>query len=875
MECKNSKIVVLLCKKNAKFMKSPRICLLIALTALFYVPVFGQGLAKLSRAPEISVGQFPNGITYYLVTNKAAYGYADYALVQKGAPEETKFRGELLSLNHFDGQKPYRFLASRGVGYKSCGYVSRGEDHTMYRFEDVPTSDVASSDTTLMMLFDLSELCTTEQAIIISGDIDAAAIRGKMSIFSLMVSKREPAPAPPAYVWEPQPGSEIITTTNHFKRVSSITAAFASPRTAAKHLNTVQTLVSDMMFAELDLIAGERIRQAFRTADIPLGGLVLQRKKASDGPGDEGWSAQVFVAREDIPKAVETLADVFANLEVAGISEAELKDARDQYVATLGKTAFSETTTNAQYLDKCAAAYLHGTDLAPRSAAKDFLAKRQLPIATGTEIFNQFIAALLDKQENLTLTVDTPETPFDPEEIETLYLSAWSRPQQRMYYRPHYSDTLSLAGPSGRVKMKLESAEPVTGGVIWRFSNGMQVVYKKAETAGQFQYAFLFRGGFSSVPGLKKGEGAFVSDILGFYDVAGKSCHDFNNMLKANGITMERQVKVSDMVLTGTAPTAKLPLLLESVLSLTKDRSFNAAEYDYYLRSEKLRLERERMDTPGVLATTDLAIRPDYLFTPYKYSDNLSEDLPRRAESYFAKQFAKADDGIISLVGDLDPLVAQKILCKFLDGFKTSKGLSQRPQAQYTLRSDWISLTDEAAHAEDESVHVALTSTLPVTAERYFTFRIAQLIIQKRLTAGLADCGYWTSMDAGVEFFPKERWTILLSCRPSSSDGLPSGVEPADPVSAAGIIRSTLENALKRKVTGPELKIYKDLLLKQASYETGRPDAIQEAIITRYSYGKDLTSKYKEMISAITAASVEAFLTDLATGGKVEYIVKK
>ncbi|MBR1575830.1 MAG: insulinase family protein [Bacteroidales bacterium] len=856
-------------------MKSSKICLLAALLLVLPLSSQAQGLTGLSRAPEIKVGEFPNGITYYLVTNKAAYGYADYALVQKGVPEETKFRGELLSLNHFDGQKPYQFLATRGVGYKSCGYVKRGEDYTMYRFEDVPTSDVASSDTTLMMLFDLSELCPTEQAIIISGDIDASAIQGKMSVFSLMVSKREPAPVTPAYIWEPQPGSEIITTTNHFQRVSSVTARFATPRTAAKHLNTVQTIVSDMMFAELDLIVGERIRHAFRTADIPLGDLVLARKKASDGPGDEAWTAQVFVGREDVEGAIETLADVFANLETAGISEAELQDARDQYLARLNKTAFSATTSNAEYLDKCAAAYLYGTDLAPATAARDYLGKRQLPIGTATEIFNQFVSALLDKEENLTLTVDAPGVPFQPEEIDALYASAWSRPQQRVYYRPHFSDTLALSGPSGRIKMKLEATEPVTGGVIWHFSNGMKVIYKKAETAGQFQYAFLFRGGFSSVPGLKKGEGAFVSDILGFYDVAGKSCTDFNQMLKANGITMERNVNVADMVLTGTAPTGKLPLLLASVLSLTKDRTFNAEEYDYYLRSEKLRLERERMMTPGILATTDLALRPDYLYTPYKYSDNLSDDLPRRAESYFARQFAKADDGIISLVGDLDPLTAQKVLCKYLDGFKTSKGLSQRPQAQYSLRSGWVSLTDEGAHAEDASVHFSLTSMLPVTAERYYAFRIAELILQKRMSVALAGCGYWSSLESGMEIYPRERWNLLLSCRPAATDGLPSGVEPADPAVAVGIIRSALEEALKQKVSASELKIYKDLLLKQATYEMGRPDAIQEAIIARYSYGKDLSSKYKTLIPGLKAAAVEECLADLAGSGKVEYVVTK
>ena len=856
-------------------MKTSRICLFSALFLTLCTTLPAQNLAKLSKAPEVTVGQFPNGITYYLVTNKAAYGYADYALVQKGRPEEMKSRGELSSLDHFGGKKPYQFLASRGVGYKESGYIRQGEDHTMYRFEDVPTSDVASSDTTLMMLFDLCSLCPTEQAIIISGDIDAASVKGKMSIFSLMVSKRDPAPAPEDYVWDPRSDAEVVSMTNHYENVASVTATFASPRTAAKHLNTIQTLVSDMMFAELDIIVEDRIRQAFRSADIPLGDLTLSRKTAADGPGDEAWSAQVSVTREDVPKAIETLADVFANIELAGISEAEMKDAQDQYVATLRKNAFSATRTNAEYLDRCASAYLYGTDLAPATAAKDFLDKRQLPIATATEIFNQFAVALLDKQENLTLTVDAPGTPFQPEEIEEHFRSAWSRPQQRIFYQPHFSDTLSLYGPSGKVKMKLESPEPVTGGVMWHFSNGLQVVYKKAETAGQFKYAFLFRGGFSSVPGLKEGEGAFVSDILGFYDVCGKSCFSFNNMLKANGITMERKVDMADMVLTGTAPTAKLSLLLKSVLSLTRDRRFNADAYNYYLRSERIRLERERMATPGVWATTDQILRPGYLFTPYKYSHSLSEDLPNRAEQYFARQFSKADDGIISLVGDLDPIVVQKILSKYLDGFKTSKALSQRPQAQYTLRSGGFTQTDEAAHVSDESIHVSLNSMLPVTAERYFTFRIAQLIIQKRLSAGLAECRYWSSMSSALEIYPKERWTLLVSCRPAREDGLPAQIVPDEPAKAVETIRATLESALKEKVSAKELKIYQDLLLKQATYESGHPDSIQAAILARYSYGKDLTSKYKTMIAGLTAASVEALLTDFAEGSKVEYIVSK
>ena len=90
------------------------------------------------------------------------------------------------------------------------------------------------------------------------------------------------------------------------------------------------------MYEELDLIVGERIRQAFRTADIPLGDLVLSRKTASDGPGDESWTVQVYVGREDVPKAIETLSGVFANLKMAGISDGAIVGSAMMWTCGLG-----------------------------------------------------------------------------------------------------------------------------------------------------------------------------------------------------------------------------------------------------------------------------------------------------------------------------------------------------------------------------------------------------------------------------------------------------------------------------------------------------------------------------------------------------------
>ena len=52
------------------------------------------------------------------------------------------------------------------------------------------------------------------------------------------------------------------------------------------------------------------------------------------------------------------------------------------------------------------------------------------------------------------------------------------------------------------------------------------------------------------------------------------------------------------------------------------------------------------------------------------------------------------------------------------------------------------------------------------------------------------------------------------------------------------------------------------------------PDRIVSTVVIRYAMGKDLVSDYKTNIASITPATVSGILDALASGGRVEYIVK-
>ena len=70
------------------------------------------------------------------------------------------------------------------------------------------------------------------------------------------------------------------------------------------------------------------------------------------------------------------------------------------------------------------------------------------------------------------------------------------------------------------------------------------------DPAGCFSYALFVKGGYNAVPDLLPGEGAYFSDLLRCFDVAGMRGPDFFATLAANGVEMVPAVSASGMSIT-------------------------------------------------------------------------------------------------------------------------------------------------------------------------------------------------------------------------------------------------------------------------------------------------------------------------------------
>ena len=834
----------------------------------------GQELPSLGVAKEIQRGNLPDGIQFYLVTNPERKGFADFALVQRGRRDAAETRALLRELPHFGRRAPYRFLADHGIGYAEDGYISLPADAALFSFHDVPTYDERVADSTLLMLFDMAAAYRKPQAVVICGDIDAGKIRERMGLLSMMVPALEYNYPGIAYQWTPQDTLTLRISGNGAREVAAINAIFSSARLAREEMNTPMPLVTQAYADQLGRILRRRMERSFREAGIPLAGFRYRYRNSACGPGDERHTLTAYVPAAQIDSATRCFAAVLGTLDRQGAELDEFLLAREQQITDTRRDG-TRRLRNDEYLDRCVASYLYGANLASGEMLGSFIGTHRLDDARELALFNGFARALLDSTRNLTLRFDLPAPRQEEAALRLAFAEGWERtdataPATAGLPELHYASRT-------RVRLKSEAAEPLSGGRLWTFSNGIKVIYKKMDTPREFHYALLLRGGVADVPGLKAGESAFVGDMLALSSVAGMGAAEFRERLDASGITMQTTATLSDLRVTGRAPSAQLSQLLQTLLALKLDRKPDPDAFAAYRAEEALRLDREASSPRDVNAQMDSLLRPEYFYPERKRMACLSEDLPARAEQYFASLFDKVGDGILMLAGDLDEDKLKKELSNILEAFGTSKRFSARPRVESRFITGTVSRTDPAAAGatggREIGVYAARSAAVPFNLDNYLSFRVACEMIRRQLTAALADQGARVEVSGRLELFPAERLTVYVHCLPSREDGLPAGIAPGTTEDLLDAMRTVTRRLQDLPLPENVLFATGQALLQELEKRYADPQTLTEDVLVRYSEGKDLITGYKDAIRHISVAGVRDILGRLDAGAEVEYII--
>ena len=852
-----------------------KICLVLLMLSTM---MHGQALSSLGVPKEITVGRLPDGIDFYLVSNSARKGFADFALVRKSAYKESRDRGALDSLPHFGSRRPYLFLSDNGAGYAESGYISSRQDATLFSFPDVPVYNQSVADSTILMMMDIAARSRAPQAIMVSGDIKPDKIKERLNLLSMTVPRLRRDDGRSSYAWNPRDSLLLLTSINNTSDVASIHAVYSAARLPRERMNTLQPLVGRAYADILGNIVSRRLEKDFRSHGIPLADVDFRYVDSASGSGDEHYMFSVYTSASSLDAAVKRFSSVLSSIDRHGAGQAEYQDAKSRLISESKREEGGRVTGNSEYIARCTSAYLYGAGLERPAAAGSVLASRSLPAELDLELFNTFAGALLDSASNLALRFDTPDNGADKDMLRGCFDAAWADCDSgQVAYKEDFGDTLSLFVPRGKVKLRNDTAEPVSGGRMWTFSNGVKVLYKKTDIKGEFQYTLMLRGGVASVPGLKSGEAAFVGDMLGLSGVAGLSGPDFRAMLEANGITMNTRAGISDLRIGGIAPKSKLKLLLRSLLSVADKRVPDQSEFEYYKAGEKLRIDMGSLSPRDVNSLMDSIMRPGYYYTERKYISNLGDDLPERAEQYFETLFSKVNDGLLVLTGDLDEELLKKELCLSLGGFRTQKQFARRPHISSNLASGSVTYIVESGAGlvggGEIGVNVGMSAAIPYNIDNYMSFKMAEAVLHKEITRALAPFGAYLEISERLEVFPTERLSLYINCRPCRSSGLPLSLEAADPLQILEAIRPVIASISDVEISPDELKAYKEVILNSYKADLQNMEMLVDKVLVRYSEGKDLVSGYNAAVGGVSEESVKKILGMLRDGAEVEYVI--
>lgn len=845
------------------------LCLILSLLPV--IKMQSQDLPSLPRAAEITVGSFPNGAPYYIVKNAESKGFADFALVRRGHGAAEDMREALVSLPHFVNRKPYDFLSENGIGYGPDGYITRRDGAEVMNFRNVPIYRQEVQDSTLLLIFDVMAMSRNPQAVIISGDVDIARIKERAELFSMIVAPLDKDPQTVDNVWVSREKPRIVLRQNFSEDVAGVHVIYSSRRGERATLGTVLPLVTRMYFSQMSIILEGRIKNAFRRGGIPLADVRFKYKDSSEDSEDERFMLSVFVPSESANAAAALLGGVLGEFDRDGASLEEFRAAKGR-IAT-ERTGGALPAANARYVQRCLSAYLFGTDLASDKAVEDFYLKRNLPDERELALFNSFAGALLDPERNLAIRCEHPSAAFDFEAT----LDAFSRGWEKDVTGMNHGKMAPLANSSTKIKVKNESKDPVTGGALWSFSNDIKVIFKKTGPKGAFSYSVILNGGSPAVPGISRGESAFLSDMLRLSDIGGVSGEEFFGQLANEGISMNVETSMATLKISGVAPVDKLQTLVSALLTLSTDRKVNEDAFAYYRKSEMLREDMRALAPRDVKAIMDSLICPNYLYPDRKMAALLRDDFPQRAEQYFDRQFAKMNDGVFVILGDFEADDLKKDLPRLLGDFRTRKVNTPRPNVDFPMISGKVSKVDEAVTGTigpaEFGVNMELSALLPYNLSNCMSFRVAIDFLRKELSGALVEKGYSVSVDGIYETFPKERVKVYFTCRPCRQAGVPADVEVADQLGAMAQLRRFVEGISSMNIAAGDLKALKAKLSAELDSDFKDNGKLLELAAVRYGEGKDLVTGAKAAVESVSADSVRKVLDILASGAQVEYVI--
>lgn len=851
-----------------------------------------QNLPVMAPDKAVKTGTLPNGTGYYIVSNPAIKGIADFALVQKTGTDNlddtSSFKAvsiarEALSvLPRCGGRSVQDFFMSHGVNPGRDGFVKVTGNATEYRFSNMLIPKPEVLDSALLVLLDMVDRVSdaedpflkkwyapSDQVIVVAGDVDASSVADKMKMISYMTPSSASSPRK-GYVWEGRDTAVYAAVPAVHDSLASFTMVWNSARTPREYMNTVQPVIYEMFLAELGMLSEEYIKDGLRGHDIPYAEVRSGFRTSIQSSDDEVFSISVSVAPKDFQEALKTVAAAVGRIDAGRTDVRDLMRMKRICMDQGKEQILQPYMSNSEHVDRCVSAFLYNGSLASLKTKVDFLAGRVLADTTELRLFNNISSALLDPEKNLTVSYTSP---VSEDSVRALLNDGWKAGAGFADNKKRFTadDILPYVYEGEKIKV-VEKTDPMSKGLEWTFSNGFKVVYRRMPAGKKMYYNLAFNAGYSSVENLAKDEGGYVSDYFLMSRICGMPGEDFRSVLASEGMTMEMYVGLNATMISGCADDNDLDFMMNALLSAVYDRRPDKDAVRYYESCEPLRHARRMDSASQMVSKVNEIMCPDYQYGSHKALEHISPDLSERAEKFFSNLAKHPDDGVLILVGDVEPSALKKKLLAYVGHFESDGMTLRKPLVRYQPASGWSTYTVEG---DRNSVDIALSVPLTLTADNYMAAEIVSMVLKKHLADAIAETGMYLDLSHECRIYPNERVNFHISLNEISENGFSSETTRSGSIEALEIVRSVLSGSRGVEVSKEEVEAFKGQIKAGIEMEMKEPFYWLNVISRRRLAGKDFTTSYDARIKSVTADKVKSIIAKLNEGTRVEYIVSE
>lgn len=652
------------------------------------------------------------------------------------------------------------------------------------------------------------------QALVIVGDIDADAIKSKISLLSGMLPRGGRAEIP-SFNPDLKPGQEVFHSyIDREADMAYLTVDFLQKPVAQSERGTHIAIVRSYISTVLRNLMEARINSLKENVPFPIYKSYVCLGDFCGLNGTDALSITLATTPDHIYDASEFMSSVVAGLR-KGVTESEFKNAAD-----LCQADFSE---DSDFTCGVFRHYLEGFTHPSSEVRADYASK--LRKTFGLSQMNAYLTSYLEKDTWKIIHCMSPDDVCDAGLKES-----FNRGKIKGLLPSENTPSISSQTWPAPVKVKAPVNEPITGSLTYTLPNYSKVYFRKCDSEpGKISLVAVSKGGLSLADKSPVFLSRYVDDLS---ELSLPAVPDSKQM------TLRREFTPDRTYLKGDCRTEDLELFFQMI-----SQSFTECRIDEKAFSRKLE-ELTLKDVLGYVspearfrAISSGCLEPEKDFSVLDW---------KTASDFLNKTCSNIGGWTFLIAGDCSESVIKDYIEKYLAPIQGRKASQSFPTGRFSAEPDGSSQLVEMPMEVPRYIYgINITGQFTYSLQGVLTTYMISTLIRQKVAENLFAEGIVVSSDEN--FISSPRNLLSISFKMTSPDEL-SYYEK--------ILDGTLEDLKKNGVPDDRVEavrqyIASSLVKKSSSGNNYWLEAMEARI-----NGKDFISQRDATISALTCGEI-------------------